>query len=54
MPPKPGLVRDRGFRGPGIEVEVWAVPEAPVRQLRRRRAARRSESATPSWTTAKP
>jgi allophanate hydrolase len=27
MPPKPGLVRDNGFRGPGIEVEVWAMPE---------------------------
>jgi allophanate hydrolase len=27
MPPKPGLVRDPGFAGPGIEVEVWAVPE---------------------------
>jgi allophanate hydrolase len=27
MPPKPGLVRDRDFRGAGIEVEVWAVPE---------------------------
>lgn len=27
MPPKPGLVRDMDFRGPGIEVEVWAVPE---------------------------
>ena len=27
MPPKPGLVRDEEFRGPGIEVEVWAVPE---------------------------
>jgi hypothetical protein len=27
MPPKPGLVRDREFRGPGIEVEVWAIPE---------------------------
>jgi allophanate hydrolase len=26
-PPKPGLVRDPEFRGPGIEVEVWAVPE---------------------------
>jgi allophanate hydrolase len=26
-PPKPGLVRTPGFRGPGIEVEVWAVPE---------------------------
>ena len=27
MPPKPGLVRDQQFRGSGIEVEVWAVPE---------------------------
>jgi allophanate hydrolase len=27
MPPKPGLVRDNAFSGPGIEVEVWAVPE---------------------------
>ncbi len=27
VPPKPGLVRDDGFQGPGIEVEVWAVPE---------------------------
>jgi allophanate hydrolase len=27
MPPKPGLVRAEGFEGPGIEVEVWAVPE---------------------------
>ncbi len=26
-PPKPGLVREEGFAGPGIEVEVWAVPE---------------------------
>jgi len=26
-PPKPGLVRDPQFEGPGIEVEVWAVPE---------------------------
>jgi allophanate hydrolase len=26
-PPKPGLVRDERFRGPGIEVEVWAMPE---------------------------
>jgi allophanate hydrolase len=24
---KPGLVREEGFEGPGIEVEVWAVPE---------------------------
>jgi allophanate hydrolase len=24
---KPGLVRDPSFTGPGIEVEVWAVPE---------------------------
>ncbi len=27
VPPKPGLVRDDTFRGSGIEVEVWAVPE---------------------------
>jgi allophanate hydrolase len=26
-PAKPGLVRDEAFAGPGIEVEVWAVPE---------------------------
>ena len=26
VPPKPGLVRVPGFSGPGIEVEVWAVP----------------------------
>lgn len=30
IPPKPGLVRDPGFSGPGIEVEVWAMP---ARQL---------------------
>jgi allophanate hydrolase len=27
VPAKPGLVRDSGFAGAGIEVEVWAVPE---------------------------
>ena len=27
VPPKPGLVRDESFEGPGIEVEVWSVPE---------------------------
>ena len=27
MPPKPGLVRDEAFRGEGIEVEVWLMPE---------------------------
>jgi allophanate hydrolase len=26
LPPKPGLVREQGFEGPGIEVEIWAVP----------------------------
>jgi allophanate hydrolase len=25
-PPKPGLVREPGFEGPGIALEVWAVP----------------------------
>ncbi|TIX87091.1 allophanate hydrolase [Rhizobium sp. P44RR-XXIV] len=27
-PPKPGLVRDPGFAGKGVEVEVWALPPA--------------------------
>jgi allophanate hydrolase len=27
QPPKPGLIREEGFQGPGIEVDVWAVPE---------------------------
>jgi allophanate hydrolase len=27
VPPKPGLIRERNFQGPGIEVEVWAIPE---------------------------
>jgi allophanate hydrolase len=27
VPPKPGLVRERGYQGAGIEVEVWSVPE---------------------------
>ena len=27
MPLKPGLVREPGYAGPGIELEVWAVPE---------------------------
>jgi allophanate hydrolase len=26
VPPKPGLIREPGFSGPGIEVEVWAIP----------------------------
>lgn len=26
-PAKPGLAREAGFEGPGIEVEVWAIPE---------------------------
>jgi allophanate hydrolase len=26
-PPKPGLVRDDQFQGPGMEVEVWMMPE---------------------------
>lgn len=26
-PPKPGLIRDNQAEGPGIEVEVWTVPE---------------------------
>jgi allophanate hydrolase len=27
VPAKPGLLRDSGFDGEGIEVEVWAIPE---------------------------
>jgi allophanate hydrolase len=27
VPAKPGLVREDGYRGPGIDVEVWAMPE---------------------------
>ncbi len=27
-PPKPGLVREEGFAGPGIELEVWSMPTA--------------------------
>ncbi|NLH79745.1 MAG: allophanate hydrolase [Phyllobacteriaceae bacterium] len=28
VPPKPGLIREPGFSGPGLEVEVWALPPA--------------------------
>ncbi|MCW6512111.1 allophanate hydrolase [Lichenifustis flavocetrariae] len=28
VPPKPGLVREPGFAGPGITVEVWSLSEA--------------------------
>jgi allophanate hydrolase len=30
VPPKPGLVRVPGFEGPGIEVEIWALPADTV------------------------
>jgi allophanate hydrolase len=30
IPPKPGLVRIPGYEGPGIEVEIWALPEDTV------------------------
>jgi allophanate hydrolase len=30
VPAKPGLVRVPGFEGPGIEVEIWALPEQTV------------------------
>lgn len=26
IPPKPGLIREPGFTGPGLAVEVWALP----------------------------
>ena len=25
-PPKPGIIREPGFAGPGLEVEVWELP----------------------------
>lgn len=25
-PPKPGLIREPGFAGPGLDVELWALP----------------------------
>jgi allophanate hydrolase len=28
VPPKPGMVQVPGFDGPGVAVEVWALPEA--------------------------
>lgn len=28
VPPKPGLIREPGYAGPGIVVEVWALPAA--------------------------
>ena len=28
VPPKPGLLRDPTFTGAGVDVEVWAMPEA--------------------------
>jgi allophanate hydrolase len=27
VPAKPGLIREPGFKGPGIEVEIWSIPE---------------------------
>lgn len=30
LPPKPGLVHIPGYEGPGIEVEIWALPEQTV------------------------
>jgi|GEM_PF-5580502 len=29
IPPKPGLVHIPGYEGPGIEVEIWALPKTP-------------------------
>ena len=28
VPPKPGVIRDPGFVGPGLEIEVWGLPPA--------------------------
>ena len=32
-PRKPGLVREPGFQGPGIEVELWSLPAAAIGQF---------------------
>ncbi len=33
VPPKPGLIREPGFTGQGLEVEVWALPPAAFGQF---------------------
>ena len=33
VPPKPGLIHQPGFEGPGLEVEVWALPVAAFGQF---------------------
>ncbi len=33
VPPKPGLIHEPDFAGPGIEVEVWALPAAAFGQF---------------------
>ena len=32
-PPKPGLVRQPGFKGQGLEVEIWELPAAAFGQF---------------------
>lgn len=32
-PPKPGMIRQPGFDGPGLAVEVWALPPQAFGQL---------------------
>lgn len=41
VPPKPALIRGPAFAGPGIAVEVWALPAAAFGGWRASRAARR-------------
>ena len=43
-PPKPGLVRAPDFPGPGIEVEVWAMPTRKSAIRRRHPASARYRS----------
>ncbi|PWR21864.1 allophanate hydrolase [Zavarzinia compransoris] len=33
VPPKPGLIHQPGFEGPGLEVEVWSLPVAAFGQF---------------------
>ncbi len=35
-PAKPGLIREPGFAGPGLEVEVWSLPADVLRPFRQR------------------
>ena len=52
-PPTPGLVRDENFSGPGIEVEVYVMPQRSIWRICCGGSRRLSPSATLFWITAK-